>query len=424
MTVEYVLGVLNYETVLLFGVLVSIAFAGVDHHKRNNFHLLLFCIGITILQFTIFALFEMDITAKLYPVIVHIPLILLIHYVYKRPFFMSISAVTAAYLCCQSRRWIGSFFLYVFDNTAVWYAIQILVTIPLLYLLIRFVAKPVYRLMQQAKRSQILFGIVPLFYYIFDYSTTVYSDLLYQGAKAAVEFIPSVMSIAYFGFIVMFSVEIQRKAKAEEEQRILAMQVNEATRELSGLRQSQSKAAIYRHDLRHHLRYLESCLRKENTDEALTYIRDIDHSIDESQYIRYCENETVNLILSSYAVSSEKSGIHFSAKADISEKDFQNVSSVDLCVILGNIIENAIQACNKVNGEKYISIETRRQNNRIFWRICNPYSGEVRFDGKLPSTDAIGHGIGLKSVAMIVEKLQGLYEFSAVNNIFTVMLMI
>ena len=424
MTLTYVLGILNYETVLLFGILVSVAFAGVEVNKKNNLQMLWFCIGITILQFTVFTLFGKDITTRFYPVIVHIPLILMIHYIYKRPFLMSLSAVTAAYLCCQTRRWIGSTFLYIFDNDAVWYTVQILVTIPLLYLLIRYVAKPVYQLMQQAKRSQILFELVPLFYYIFDYSTTVYSDLLYQGTKVAVEFIPSVMSAAYFAFVVLFTIEIQRKAKAEEEQRILAMQVNEATRELSVLRQSQREAAVHRHDLRHHLRYLESCLHNHKVDDALAYIRDIDHCMDESQYIRYCENETVNLILSSYAQLSQNAEICFNAMVNVSEEDFQTVSSVDLCVILGNIIENAIQACNKVAGEKYILIETRRQNKRIFWQICNPYVGEVRFDGKLPTTENIGHGMGVKSIAMMVEKLHGLYEFTATDGVFTVRLMV
>jgi two-component system sensor histidine kinase AgrC len=424
MTLSSVLGIFNYETVLLFGVLVSVSFAGVENSRKNRLGVFLLCITATMLQFFIYAVYGKDFAAKLYPFIIHIPLILFLRFYCKRPLLMSSAAVLAAYLCCQTRRWLGSIFLYFFESQTLWYAAQILVTPPLLYLLIHYVAKPVYRLMQQARRYQILFGLIPFFYYIFDYTTTVYSNLLYEGYHVAVEFMPSVMSVAYFCFVVVFAGEIQRRSKANEEQRLLVMQVNQAAKELSGLRQSQTQAAIYRHDLRHHLRYLEICIREGKSNDALTYIQNISQAIDASQVVRYCENETVNLILSSYAAIAGESGIRFDAKVTLGADDYKNTPSVDLCVILGNILENAILACESVTGEKYISIETRRQNSRVFWHVRNPYKGEIHFDGKLPITEETGHGMGVKSVAMTVEKLHGLCEFTAESGVFTVRLMV
>jgi len=424
MTTTHVLGILNYETVLIFGIIIAVAFAGVRLNRHSCLGVIFFFFIATLLQITLYSLLGISTTSKLYPFIVHIPLILFIMFYFKRPLLMSTSAVLAAYLCCQARRWGGSIFLYFVDNQALWYTVQILLTLPLLYILIRYVAGPVYNLMKQARRSQILFGLVPFFYYVFDYTTTVYSGLLYEGSRAAVEFMPSVMSVGYFGFVVLFAAEIQRRANAKEEQRLLEMQVNNALKELSGLRQMQTQAVIYRHDLRHHLLYLETCIRSGKPDDALAYIRNIGNYMDASQMVRYCENETVNLILSSYAEAAEKAGVRFEVKVVLNTEDFPNTLPVDLCVILGNLLENAIHACENITGEKYISIETRRQNGRVFWRICNPYKGEVRFDNKLPMAENTGHGMGVKSVAMTVEKLHGLCEFTAQSGVFTVSLMV
>lgn len=424
MTLTFLLVILNYETVLIFGIIISAAFAGVEANRKNCIGLFFFFVVASLVQFTIYAIYGIGFAGKLYPFMIHLPDILFISFYCKRPLLMSISAVMGAYLCCQTRLWIGSIFLYFYDSKELWYTVQILATLPLLYLLICYVAGPVYRLMQQSRRSQILFGVVPFFYYVFDYTVTVYSNLLYEGSRVAVEFMPSVLSVGYFGFVVLFAGEIQRKSKAQEEQRLLEMQVNQAAKELAGLRQFQTQGAIYRHDLRHHLRYLETCIQCGKSDDALAYIQNVGDNMDAGKVERYCENETVNLILSSYAQAAREGGVRFETKVTLGAEDVANTSSVDLCVILGNILENAIHACASVKGEKYISIETRRQNGRVFWCIHNSYQEEVRFDGKLPITAKTGHGMGVKSVAMTVEKLHGLCEFTAESGVFTVRLMV
>lgn len=424
MTASSILGFLNYETVLIFGVIISVTFAGVEWNRKNKLGVFIFCVVASSMQLILYFLFDKNVTSKFYPLFTHFPLILFITYYCKRPFIMSFSAVMAAYLCCQTRRWIGSFFLYIFDNESLWYTVQVIVTAPLLYLLIRYASKPVYNLIKQSRRSQIYFGLIPFFYYVFDYTTTVYSDLLYSGSRVAVEFMPSVMSIGFFAFVLLIAAEIQRNSRIKEEQRFLEMQITESTKELSSLRQSQTQAAIYRHDLRHHLRYLDHCIRDNKTDEALSYIQTISETIEASQLVRYCENETINLILSSYAATSSELGIRFDANVNLASDDLNNVSAVDLCVIIGNVLENAINACKVFSGEKYILVETRKKNGKVFWLVCNPYDGEVHFEGNLPITSDTGHGIGIKSVLMTVEKLSGLCEFTAGDGIFTVRLMV
>jgi signal transduction histidine kinase len=424
MTSANFLEYLNYETVLLFGIFVSVSFAGVKVNRKNIGAILLFCSVTTLVQFGLFLLLGKETTAKLYPFFVHLPLILFLVYVTKVPPLMAASAVFGAYLCCQTRRWFGSLFLFIFDDTRFLFLAQILVTLPLYVLLATYFAGPVQRLMQQSKRAQFLFGIVPFFYYCFDYITTIYSDILYKGSKVAVEFMPTILSIGYFVFVLLIAADLQKQSKAKEDQLLLEMQIGHATKELAALRESQIQAAIYRHDLRHHLRYLESHLQSGEVNIAIDYIRKLDHNIESGAIKRYCENETVNLILSSYASLANLSGIRFETKVALDSSALELLSSVEYCIILGNLLENAIEASKQVNQDPFIYIEAKQQKGKVFCQVKNSYSGTVQFEGKYPVTTKAGHGMGIKSIVMTVEKLKGFVEFSVENNIFIAQFMI
>lgn len=411
------LGYLNYSVVLLFGVIVSIAFAGVLNHKKNRWAILLFITLLSFVQAVFVVTLGMDLTRKLYPLITHLPLILFLTFYCKKPWLMSSVSVFSAYLCCQTRRWFGNSILLFTDSPAVDYAVQILVTIPLLMLLIRYIAPAVTRLMFQSRRSLLMFGAVPFIYYVFDYTTTVYTGLLYSGSRVAVEFIPSVMATCYYLFVVQYFNELQHRSKIDNERKILSIQANQAVKELDTLRRSQEQAAIYHHDLRHHLQYLDACIQANKPEEARTYIQNLSNVIEKNKIIRYCENETVNLILSSYAAKARSAGISLSCDTDVAAD--LGVSSADLCVILANGLENAFHACLAVTGERTISVITRRNKSKTFLQIQNPFAGVIPFENGLPVTSENGHGYGTKSILMTVEKLGGLCDFMAEDGVFT-----
>jgi len=424
MTITMFLELLNYETVLLFGIFVSISFAGVKITRKNIGGVLLFCSATTFVQLILFLLLGKEITAKLYPLFVHLPLILFLVYYSKVPPLMAASAVFAAYLCCQTRRWLGSLILLAFDDMNFWYSIQILVTLPLYYLLTHYITVPVQSLMKQSKRAQFLFGIVPFFYYCFDYGTTVYSDILYKGSQVAVEFMPSLMSIAYFIFVLLIASDLQQRSKAKIDQQLLEIQINQAAKELENLRQSQTQAAIYRHDFRHHLRYLDNHLKSGELQQASDYIRQLDHTLEASAIKRFCENETINLILSSYASFADLAGVRFETKVSLDRAALEQRSTVDCCVILGNLLENALEASKQVKLDPFIYVEAKQQNGKLFCQVKNNYTEEVQFEGNYPVTNKAGHGLGIKSIVMTVEKLNGFVEFKLEKDHFVAQLMI
>ncbi|MFR4338010.1 MAG: hypothetical protein ACLT33_08195 [Lachnospira pectinoschiza] len=110
----------------------------------------------------------------------------------------------------------------------------------------------------------------------------------------------SFIVILYFILSTVILALLNKKNTAERENIILLAAAAQAEKEIAQLSDYQKQAAIYRHDLRHHMNFIQSCLNDNSYAQAQDYIREICTSLNNSQITRYCANEAVNLILSSY----------------------------------------------------------------------------------------------------------------------------
>lgn len=256
-------------------------------------------------------------------------------------------------------------------------------------------------------------------YYGFDYLTRIYTDLLLTGALVAVEFMPFVCSVSYLFFVVRTSREEQTRIRLEQTQAILNLQVKQAVREIAALRESQEKTSAYRHDMRHHMQYLSSCIENGQIRKAQEYIQKIHSTVEAASVTVFCENEAANLIFSTYAKRAEDSGILMQIQARLSR--LIPVSETDLCVLLSNALENALHACIKQveKGQAgVIEVTVREKNRRIFLQIVNSCGEAVVFDDGIPITDIAGHGIGVQSICAIVKHYDGMYSFSSKDGQF------
>ena len=98
-----------------------------------------------------------------------------------------------------------------------------------------------------------------------------------------------------------------------------------------------------------------------------------------------------------------------------------------LSVLLGNLMENAIAACDAVtSGEKKITIRGNARNGFVFLDVSNTYSGILKKakNGEYFSTKAGGHGLGLSSVAHLADSHNGILEVDDKDNIFRVSVML
>lgn len=418
MNLEMMVEMINYGFVLFFGIVVSLYLADINFSDNKKVYLVTL-IAFGIAQVIFYLIMGENLLYKCYPLLIHTPLILLIWLVFHRNLYIATISVLSAYLMCTPRKWVGTLAAFFFHGSPlVTNIVSILVTIPLLYLVIRYIAPYIIRLKYENKKMLLLFFLLPLSYYILEYTFTVYTDLLYTGGPVVIDFMDSFI-VLFFFILSMISLDFaDKKSTAERENLLLTTAATQAQKEIAQLSASQKQASIYRHDLRHHMTFLQNCIAENKLDQALTYIHQICADIDNSRVIKYCENDALNLILSSYATQADAAGItlHFFVTAT----DFSRFQINDLCSLFANALENAIHACKKIPSpeKRFLLLKVYEKNNRICIHIANSYLQNPVFENEVPISHEPNHGIGVKSMISVVEKYHGVYGFFAENDEF------
>ncbi len=413
-----IIEIANYALLLVYGSVIAFNFAGYEKTAKNRKAIALLVLLILSLQLAFYFSVGLLTTARLYPLITHLPSVLFIEWYLKKPRSIAIVSVLTAYLCCQPPNWLGLAMNYFWDSPFAFPISDSIGIVIMFFLLRRFVASPVNQVMSYSKRSLYLFGSFPLCYYLFDYSTTIYTGYLYTGAKIVVEFFPSVLSMFYIVFIIVYSVEMQRRNKLELDNAMLAAQSERAKNEIFSLQQVQKQTAIYRHDMRHHLSLLYGFLESGETDAAMEYIRQTQADIDGIVPVRYCENNTVNLILSAFAAKAEQKGVDLSIDAAL--PDTLPFPDTELCTLLSNGLENAIAAAEKEpeSMPRSVRLNCRSHKGNLLILIENSFSGNVEMKNGIPQAREEGHGYGTKSITMLAEKYNGYYSFTTKDGLF------
>lgn len=413
------LSLINDGAVSIFGSVLSASFCDALHTRKNRRVFWCGMVVVLLLQCLIYSVWDAELLRRMYPLIVHLPLTLLLYGMTGKLLWTVISVLTA-YLCCQLRRWLALLAVALISgNAMIQDAVELIVTLPILLVLLRFVAPAVRQFVLHTTRLQLQFGAIPAIYYVFDYATVVYTDFLTSGSPVVVEFMPLVCCVGYLLFLLYDAAQEQKQLRLRQIQDCLDVQLKQSVREISALRESRELTARYRHDLRHHLQFLLSCLENDREEQAKEYISEICQGMEVQRVRRYCENETVNLILSSFAGRAERAGIPMNICGALPE--FLQIEERDLCVLLSNALENAIHACKPLADEgKACSIDVQfyEKEGVFFLQIINSYGKEPRFEKGIPVSDSPGHGIGVQSICAIAERYGGIYSFCAKEGTF------
>ncbi|MDD2971202.1 MAG: GHKL domain-containing protein [Lachnospiraceae bacterium] len=411
----------NYVAVAIFGCVLSAVFCKIPGRKREIIILTATTAMILLMQGIINRYFGLQAIRSVYPLVTHLPLILVLWYLQKR-LLWSVVAVLTAYSCCQLRAWAALFVgaLLKMDENAL-QGIELILT-PLIFILILlFAARPIQELAQEKTAHILRIGIIPALYYLFDYFATVYSETLYNGTMVVVEFMPFVCSLSYLLFMAQISMKNREYQALEYNRRGLDMQIKQAVKEMEVLRESHEQAAIYRHDLRHHLQYLFGCIDQQKLEQAKEYIQGICHQMEAAKVVQYCENEATNLVLSTYADKAKQE--HIAMDIQVSLGKFLLIADEDMGVLLSNALENALHECEALSdsgGDRFISVHgySKDETGKIFLQIINSCREGIRFYKGMPITDKPGHGVGTYSIRTIVERYRGICSFSEEDRRF------
>ena len=199
--------------------------------------------------------------------------------------------------------------------------------------------------------------------------------------------------------------EAAEKREVETQNKLLVVQIKAETAQLA----ADSKS---RHDRRHHNLVMLG-LAKSGDFETLT--KHLTNLVDDDNKVwgetRYCENNTVNMILTMYKRRASQNGI--SVKISAKASSSLAVPPQDLVVVIANLFENAInEVANLKSKEGYIDIQIKDSPERLLIKIDNPCRANLTFDENL-------YGIGIRSVISTTSKYEGMYDFTAEDGVFS-----
>lgn len=177
----------------------------------------------------------------------------------------------------------------------------------------------------------------------------------------------------------------------------------------------------FRHDYNNHMNCMKSLVQSGRYDELMDYINNISDAFPQSGFLYNTGNYIADAILTDKLENARKNGTNISFKGIISP----SINNTDLCIILGNILDNAVEACEKIDGEKEISVFGGYQHGYFILIAKNPISCHVQTENGIPATtkpDAAYHGFGLQNVESVVKKYDGIMLSECSDDSFTIRL--
>jgi ribosomal protein L22 len=227
-----------------------------------------------------------------------------------------------------------------------------------------------------------------------------------------------VLCIAYLLFNEVYVKEYEKKCAAEHQKKLIEIQTAHSMKEIEEIKRSKYEISLIRHDMRHFLSNVSAMIGNNDYEKAQEYIKGIIQLTDQTVIRKYCENELVNMILSSYEKRMTDKSIRFDAAVAIPSK--LPCSELEFTSILSNGLENAINAVSGLSEEsRIIHVKLSIKNDKLLLSIQNAFATRPVFVNGLPVTNAIGHGLGTQSIQYVTAKLNGSCQFTADDRLFS-----
>ena len=204
---------------------------------------------------------------------------------------------------------------------------------------------------------------------------------------------------------------------------MLEVELEQSQSEMDSLHRLETQTAVYQHDMRHHLNMLDGLLSAGRPDEAAAYIKKVQADIEAITPRRFCENQLVNLLCSSFTDKAQRQGTVLNVDASLPNN--VAISDTELCSLLSNGLENALHAVADLPAaRKQISLYCGVRQNKLLIEIRNPCAGPIAMRDGLPVSDREGHGYGCRSIQAIAQRNGGLCVFSAQPGQFLLQIML
>lgn len=250
---------------------------------------------------------------------------------------------------------------------------------------------------------------------------------LYEQFPVFLGIMPMVAILFYVGILItivsyqkMIGLQEEKEKYFVEQQQVHAIQerMEEVEQFYHGIRQM-------RHEMKNHMTNIKGLVRNGSYEDIEQYIDQMDKSMNVFELTIKTGNTVTDVIVNDKQKAADKQGIRFQSEFSYPKSDGYN--AYDIGVIINNLLQNALEACENIaEGKKYIYLSGRQKKKFYVINVKNSFKGEVTFDTKtnlpLSTKEKVTalHGIGLSNVKREADKYMGDVDIRAKKNEFSV----
>ena len=230
--------------------------------------------------------------------------------------------------------------------------------------------------------------------------------------------------VCVFAVTVAFIVVMHNNYGLQTERENIRRQIALEREEYKITEQKLELGRRYCHDMRHHFAAIRGLLQQGDARGVEEYLDSLDDGIASFEQRDYCKNAVINAVLSALLERARGEDISVRAEADIAENiPFE---SSDIGIVLANAVENAVNACGGVQGERNIYISACCDSVKFTLSVENSVASAIPLDedGLPVAKKSEEHGYGLASIKYIVEKYNGMISCGCSDSTFRLKLVL
>jgi len=195
-------------------------------------------------------------------------------------------------------------------------------------------------------------------------------------------------------------------------------QTEQSEKHLNEVRSIYREMRGYKHDFHHHLQTLKGQLEAGETARALAYIEQLDNRLSSVDTLLKTGNISLDAILSAKIAQAKAEDIAVTVKANVPDR--LTLSDLELSIVVGNLLDNAIEACRSVSGDRFIRLFITMKGTMLYFSMLNS-AGEKRSKtaGLFASRKDGIHGFGLRRAQAILEEHGGWVKYNSEEGAFT-----
>ncbi len=206
--------------------------------------------------------------------------------------------------------------------------------------------------------------------------------------------------------------------------KIVEYQTELSGKHLNEVRSIYKEMRGYKHDFHNHLQQLRSQLVMGETDRAIAYIDDLDAHLLNVDTLMKTGNVALDVILSCKIAQAKEKKIAITVKASV--PDGLTISDADLNIVIGNLLDNAMEACEKSKklyeqSEPFIRLYIAMKGSMLYFSMTNSSCEKRRKIGEFFTTDKKNglHGFGLRRAKAIITEHGGWCKYNSEDGVFT-----